>query len=551
MKRLALALTGKVFYHGFCLILISLGLVICSFTRTIIAADELTIPVEQWYLNGEKRFEKNRMKEAINFFEDCIKTKGYDQSRRWMGSGTAGGNIDYDPYYYLTQAYFALQDKVKTKEYYELLKQYDVKFNKLEVALRRKIVKMFLQAVSVDEKFTYCQDLATTKEVDLAIEIMKEHIPELTKFCDVKKLEVIQDWLLTNLDEDMYYKLKKDWIAACPTTPEESYTVYRELWQYNKREGNYDEANEVLAKAFSFRDVESALLDGDQEMLFDYTELQISNGDLERGEELVQKLNEQFPKNKRANEVLGNIAARRNRLPEAIQYFGAALKDSESVDKEMAIRRVLAKLYMNSGDCENAVVNAHLVLTSVSQLDNRITKILEQIVENCPKLAAMPRPKPPVTPVPQPAPESLAATLAKMIKKDKVKDFFSGNQVSLAQYLRGKDLVLIHFWRTDCKPCLEELPEFQKYYETNKDHKVAVMAFTSDVNKESVRSVVRKFELTLDIFFDMGDGLLEELLKNRDIPQTIVFDLKTNKVIDHIKGKYDWTHKPSTKADDT
>lgn len=71
----------------------------------------------------------------------------------------------------------------------------------------------------------------------------------------------------------------------------------------------------------------------------------------------------------------------------------------------------------------------------------------------------------------------------KSINKDKQLEVISLNYEGLEPYLNKKDdtVYVINFWATWCKPCIEELPYFEKLLENYKDKKVKVLLISLDM----------------------------------------------------------------------
>ena len=65
-----------------------------------------------------------------------------------------------------------------------------------------------------------------------------------------------------------------------------------------------------------------------------------------------------------------------------------------------------------------------------------------------------------------------------------------GKDISLASY-RGK-VVLLNFWGTWCKPCLKELPEFDRLYRRYRKHGLAGLAdaagHDADIDRQDIRT---------------------------------------------------------------
>jgi len=64
--------------------------------------------------------------------------------------------------------------------------------------------------------------------------------------------------------------------------------------------------------------------------------------------------------------------------------------------------------------------------------------------------------------------------------------------------LKGKFLVM-NFWATWCAPCIHEMPELEKFYKNHKDTAVVWGITFEDSNIESIRSFVKKLNVTYPI----------------------------------------------------
>ncbi|MFO7568071.1 MAG: TlpA disulfide reductase family protein [Enhygromyxa sp.] len=100
----------------------------------------------------------------------------------------------------------------------------------------------------------------------------------------------------------------------------------------------------------------------------------------------------------------------------------------------------------------------------------------------------------------------------KCVKKfavgDKVKNFrlpsLAGDKtISPAGY--RKRVVLLNFWATWCKPCLEELPEFDRLYRKYRSHGMTLVAVTTDEDPKPVQAFVDQHKLVAKIALE-GDA---------------------------------------------
>lgn len=74
----------------------------------------------------------------------------------------------------------------------------------------------------------------------------------------------------------------------------------------------------------------------------------------------------------------------------------------------------------------------------------------------------------------------------------------TGDTVKLSDY-KGKK-VMLNFWATWCPPCKAEMPEMQKYYESNKEN-VEILAVNMDTNND-VAGFVKNGGYTFPILLD-------------------------------------------------
>ena len=59
------------------------------------------------------------------------------------------------------------------------------------------------------------------------------------------------------------------------------------------------------------------------------------------------------------------------------------------------------------------------------------------------------------------------------------------------RFKQGKDTTyVVNFWATWCKPCVKELPEFEKFSKANKDRPVKVILISADVRSKLQTGVI-------------------------------------------------------------
>lgn len=104
-----------------------------------------------------------------------------------------------------------------------------------------------------------------------------------------------------------------------------------------------------------------------------------------------------------------------------------------------------------------------------------------------------------------------------------------GKDISLANY-RGK-VVLLNFWGTWCKPCLKELPEFDRLYRRYRKNGLVVIAVATDTEPEKVQEFATQRKLATKLA--LGGQQLADDYESSNFPFSFVIDPKGQ-----IRGSY-------------
>jgi thiol-disulfide isomerase/thioredoxin len=110
-----------------------------------------------------------------------------------------------------------------------------------------------------------------------------------------------------------------------------------------------------------------------------------------------------------------------------------------------------------------------------------------------------------------------------------------GAKKTIADY-KGK-VVVLDFWATYCKPCLEEIPHLVALQDKHKDEGLRVIGL--NVGGPDDRPFVSDFVTKLKIGYDLGEPdseLVDALFNGTDvIPQTFIFD-RSGKLVENFSS---------------
>ena len=132
---------------------------------------------------------------------------------------------------------------------------------------------------------------------------------------------------------------------------------------------------------------------------------------------------------------------------------------------------------------------------------------------------------------------AFTVTFAQNAVNKKAPDFeletISGDEVALSDFL-GNGPVLINFWATWCKPCVEEMKYYQEIYDKYKERGLTLLAISED-NERSVAKVIpyiRSNNYNFTVLLDPDNSVARDYYV-RVVPHTYVIDANGNIVLSH------------------
>jgi len=138
--------------------------------------------------------------------------------------------------------------------------------------------------------------------------------------------------------------------------------------------------------------------------------------------------------------------------------------------------------------------------------------------------------------------EILKVLNGRNLKKNlKAPDFnlldIKGKKVAL-QNLKN-NYVLLTFWSTSCKPCLEEMPTILQLNNSYAQKKLTVISVSTDTEREIFLKTIKKYQMNwINIYGNLGDIIKSYGVKS--IPQIYLID-KSGKIIYSREEEEDFT----------
>src|SRR5512142_904226 len=112
-----------------------------------------------------------------------------------------------------------------------------------------------------------------------------------------------------------------------------------------------------------------------------------------------------------------------------------------------------------------------------------------------------------------------------------------GKKVALSK-LKGK-IVLVHFWATWCPPCVDEIPELDRFWQRYRNNpSIALYSVSVDDSWEAVDTFRRQHPFDLPLYRDPQSKTAHKFGTTK-FPETYIAD-RSGKVLYHLANAIDW-----------
>ena len=112
-------------------------------------------------------------------------------------------------------------------------------------------------------------------------------------------------------------------------------------------------------------------------------------------------------------------------------------------------------------------------------------------------------------------------------------------KIESIQAYRGK-VVLLHFWATWCRPCINEIPSLKRFYDRFDSNNFEILAVSLDARRKDIKNFLDGREISFSVYFDPGRTVYREIIKGLEIlPRSILID-KTGKIFKSYAGEQQW-----------
>jgi thiol-disulfide isomerase/thioredoxin len=111
----------------------------------------------------------------------------------------------------------------------------------------------------------------------------------------------------------------------------------------------------------------------------------------------------------------------------------------------------------------------------------------------------------------------------------------SGRPLKLHDLTRQNRVVVLNFWATWCRPCVEEMPDMEKVHVAYRDKGVSFVGIAAQDTTWKVREFLGQHPVTYDIAVDDQNEIADAFGGVKSLPTTLFLDSENN-IVKYHKG---------------
>ncbi len=112
-----------------------------------------------------------------------------------------------------------------------------------------------------------------------------------------------------------------------------------------------------------------------------------------------------------------------------------------------------------------------------------------------------------------------------------------GREIRLSDLVAKQQMIYLDFWATWCGPCMAEMPQLERLYESYKDRGLVVLGISMDdpTTMGAVASYVHRNGLTFPVMIDTDSRVTSIYNSTRSAPYGVLID-RSGKIVDEHPG---------------